>query len=234
MVASPARDRKRFTIDSEELFQGLWIPPGNRTNCVGSLALFLTISEVSPKMAQVIEGVRIETLLYCPSPLLIRDLDIPNLPPDRFAQSRDNFPHGWSCAYQRINVLRGKAGVCQESCSHAGYVFRAGEWNDGLAIAPGQERGILLGHAPAHKRAHVFVVGWRLQMNRADPCPVEDAIGQPMLQIAERGGALETAEGGIIGRALKLRIVHHQFQTRIASRCRKDDGRLKQPGLRPG
>jgi hypothetical protein len=59
-------------------------------------------------------------------------------------------------------------------------------------------------------------------------CPIEDAIGQPMLQVPERGSTPEIAKFGIIGSPLKLRIIHYQFQARIASRCSEDGGCLKQ------
>ena len=40
---------------------------------------------------------------------------------------------------------------------------------------------------------------------------------------------MEIPKRGIIGRALELRIVHHQLQACIASRCSKDGGCLEQP-----
>jgi hypothetical protein len=40
---------------------------------------------------------------------------------------------------------------------------------------------------------------------------------------------LEIPKCGISGRALKLRIVHHQFQASLMSRCGKDGGCVKQP-----
>jgi hypothetical protein len=110
-----------------------------------------------------------------------------------------------------------------------GYIFGADEWNDGRILAPGQEDSALLSDAPADKSAHVFVVGRRLEMNSAYLRPVEDAIGQPMLQIAEAGSVLQIAKSRIVRRTLKLRIVHHQFQAGIACGCCEDCDRLKQP-----
>jgi len=49
-----------------------------------------------------------------------------------------------------------------------------------------------------------------------------------MLQIAEAGKALRVAKRGIIRPALILRIVHHQFQSLIASGCGEDRSGLKQ------
>jgi len=49
----------------------------------------------------------------------------------------------------------------------------------------GCEGGMQLEYAPADKSAYVFVVGRRLKMNGTDLRPLEDTIGQPMLQIPE-------------------------------------------------
>ena len=71
-----------------------------------------------------------------------------------------------------------------------GYVFGTHEWNDRLILAPRQEGGALLGDVSADKSPHVFVVRWRLKMNSSDLRPVEDAIGKPMLQVAQAGSVL--------------------------------------------
>ena len=68
--------------------------------------------------------------------------------------------------------------------SGTGYVFRTHKWNDRFILAPRQEGGALLGDAAADKSPHVFVIRWRLEMNSAHLRPIEDAIGQPMLQVA--------------------------------------------------
>lgn len=180
-----ARDDEILGIRPEELFQGLWIPPGNHTNCIGSLALFLTIPEILPKMAQVIEGVRIEMLLHGVGPLLVRDGHISDRPPERLGESFDNLAHGWSFAHEQVYVSGRQAGTGQKSCGHAGYIFGAGQGSDGVTRAPRQECGILRGHAAANQRADVLVIERRLNMNGPDLRPVEDAIGQPMLQISE-------------------------------------------------
>ena len=65
-------------------------------------------------------------------------------------------------------------------------------------------------------------------MNSAHLRPVEDAIGQSMLQIAETGGARQTSKRGITRRALILRIVHHEFEGRIASGSGEGRGGFKQ------
>jgi hypothetical protein len=90
-------------------------------------------------------------------------------------------------ADQRVHALRRRTGIRQQGCGYAGYVFRAHEWNDGLILAPRQEGGALLGNASTYKSAHVFKVGRRLEMNSVHVRPVENAIGQPMLQIAKAG-----------------------------------------------
>jgi hypothetical protein len=122
--------------------------------------------------------------------------------------------------------LRRGARIRQQGCGHTGYVFRAHEWNDRFILAPWQEDGALLGDAAADKGPHVFVVGRRLEMNSVHLSPVEDAVGQSMLQIAEAGSVLQIAKGGL---ALKLRIVYHQLDARIACGCSEDRDRLKQP-----
>jgi hypothetical protein len=66
-------------------------------------------------------------------------------------------------------------------------------------------------------------------MNSSHLRPVEDAIGQSMLQIAEAGSVLQIAKGGLARPALKLRIVHHQLDARIACGCSEDCDCLKQP-----
>src|SRR5258708_38911851 len=96
-------------------------------------------------------------------------------------------------------------------------------------MTPRQENGILLGHASADQSAYVFVIRRCLKMNGPNLRPVEDTIGQPMLQISKGWSALEIAKRGITRRTLKLRIVHHQFQSRITSRCSKDGHCLKEP-----
>ena len=75
--------------------------------------------------------------------------------------------------------------------------------NDGRILSPRQKDGALLGDAP-DKSAYVLIVGWRLEMNSTHVCPVENAIGQPVLQIAEAGSVLQMAKSWIAGPALKL------------------------------
>ena len=60
---------KDFGIRPEELFQRLRIPAGDLTNRIGSLAVFLTIPEVLPKMGQMIErvGIDVAPLLHQPT-----------------------------------------------------------------------------------------------------------------------------------------------------------------------
>src|SRR5882762_1051622 len=91
-----------FGIRSEELFQRLRIPASDHTNGIGSLEVLLAFPEVLPKMCQMIERMRIDPLLHCLSPLLVRDGHIANRPPYRAAESFDNFPHCWSFAHQRV------------------------------------------------------------------------------------------------------------------------------------
>src|SRR5262249_35269521 len=100
----------------------------------------------------------------------------------------------WSFADQRVRVLKRYARIGQQACGHAGYVFRTNERNDGFF--PAKENGVLLGNASANESAHVFIVGWCLEMNCSDPRPIEDAIGQSMLQIAETGSVLQIAKAG--------------------------------------
>src|SRR5271169_6220107 len=85
-----------FGIRSEELLQRLRIPASDHTNGIRSLEAFPTFPEVLPKMGQMIERVRIDPLLHCFNPLLVRDGHIANRPPHRPTESFDNFPHCWS------------------------------------------------------------------------------------------------------------------------------------------
>src|ERR1700724_1046435 len=155
------------------------------TNRVGCLAAFLAVPEVLPPMGQMIECMGIDSLLHCICPLLVCDWHIANRPADSFAKGFNNLARRQSFTHQRVYLFRGRVGSGQKSGSHAGSVFGAGEWNNGVTIAPGQKRGILMGYAATDKRAYIFVIGWRLQMNGSKLCPVENTITQPMLQISE-------------------------------------------------
>src|SRR5579862_5274609 len=135
----------------------------------------------------MIERMRTEPLLHRIGPLLVRDSHIPNWPSDRSPQSFDHLSYRGSFADQSVRALKRRARIGQQSSGYTGYIFRADQWNHGRILAPRQEDSTLLGDALANKSAHVFVVGWRLDMNSAHLRPVEDAIGQPMLQIAEAG-----------------------------------------------
>ena len=63
--------------------------------------------------------------------------------------------------------------------------------SNGLAFRRrGEHPGVAVGDIAADQSTHVFIVRRRLNMNSPDLRPVEDAIGQPMLQIAEAGSVL--------------------------------------------
>src|ERR1700733_8353930 len=130
---------ERFGIRQEKLFQRLWISPSKHTTGIGNLDTVLTFPEVLPKMGQMIERVRIDSLLYCISPLFVSDWHISNLPPDCPPQSFNDFPHCRSLAHQGVYILGGQAGASEKNCGYSGYVFCTSEWNDGLAITPRQE-----------------------------------------------------------------------------------------------
>src|SRR6266567_2034243 len=91
----------RFGILPEKFLQRLRIPAGYHTNRFGSLEVFPTFPEVLPKMGQMIDRVRIDSLLHCLSPLLVGNRNISNWPPDCPAESFDNFPHCWGFAHHR-------------------------------------------------------------------------------------------------------------------------------------
>src|ERR1700757_2335223 len=101
-TTSLARPAEGFGIRPEEILQPLRFPASHLTNSIGSVALFPAIPEVLPKMAQMIEGVRIDSLLHSLSPLLIRDWDITNWPTQHTSKGFDNFPHCQSLGYQRV------------------------------------------------------------------------------------------------------------------------------------
>src|ERR1700757_3350661 len=122
----------KFRIRSEKLLQGLRIPASNHTNSIGRLVVILVLAEVLPKLGQMIERVRVDSLLRGLSPLLVGYRYITNRPPDRLAQSFDEFLYRWSFADEGVYGLGWKAGVSEESCSYAGHIYRTGEWNDGF------------------------------------------------------------------------------------------------------
>src|SRR6476646_6814292 len=104
--------------------------------------------------------------------------------PDRVGESIEDLLHRWSFAHDRVNRF-GRNGSHQKGCGDPCYIFRAGEGNDCAAVAPGQKRSILLGHAPAYQGAQVFVIRGSLNMYGSDLRPVENVVHEPMLQIAE-------------------------------------------------
>src|SRR5215472_16588703 len=177
----------------------------------------------------MIERVRIEPLLYRIRPLFVGNWNVSNRASDGSPEGVDHVFYCWGLANQGIHALRRHASIRQQSCCDPGYVFRTHEWNDRFILAPRQEGGALLGDAVADKSPHIFVIGWRLEVNSVHLRPFEDAIGQSMLQIAEAGSMLQIAKAGLAGPALKLRIVYHQLDARIACGCREDCDRLKQP-----
>ena len=85
---------ERAGCRSEELLQRLRIPAGDRTDRIGRPGACLTFSKVPPKMGQMIERVRIDSLLYCIGPLFVSNRHILNLPSDSLPQSFNDFPHG--------------------------------------------------------------------------------------------------------------------------------------------
>src|SRR5215472_2269175 len=138
----------------------------------------------------MIERVRIDPPLYRVGPLLVRDCHVSNRPSGCSCESFRHLSHRRSLADQGVHTLRRSTRILQQSGGNVGYIFGTYEWDDGRILAPRQEDSALLGDAPADKSAHIFVVGRCLEMNSAYLRPVEDAIGQPMLQIAEAGGVL--------------------------------------------
>ena len=105
----------RFGIRSEEFLQRLWIPAGYHSNRITSLVAFLTFPEVLPKVGQMIERMRLDSLLHCFCPLLVRDGYISNRPPHHPPESFDDLPHCWRFAHQRVYILGRHAGVSQKS-----------------------------------------------------------------------------------------------------------------------
>jgi hypothetical protein len=176
-----------FGIRPEKFFQRLRISSGDHTDRIGSLDAFFTSPEVLPKMCQMIERVKIDPLLHRIGPLLVRDCHVSSRPSDGSLESFGHLSHCWSFADQSVRALKRRTRIGKQGCGYTGYVLRADEWNDGRILAPRQEDGAFFGDAPTDKSAHVFVIGWRLEMNDAHLRPVEDAISQPMLQIPEAG-----------------------------------------------
>src|SRR5580692_6195304 len=152
----------------------------------------------------MIKRVRTEPLFHRIGPLLVRDSNVSNWPPDRSPQSFGHFFDRGSFADQSVRVLRWRARMSQQSCSDPRYIFCPDERNHRGIRSPRQEDGTLLSDASTDERAHVFVVGRGLEMNGAHLRPIEDAIGQPMLQIAEAGSTIQIAIREIAGPALIL------------------------------
>src|SRR5260370_41487284 len=221
-MTSSTSGTDRFGICSEEFFQGLWSPACNLTNRISGPAAFLTIPKIAPKMGQMIERVRVDWVFYSLGPLLVCDCRIANRPTHNFTKSFDNLLYSWSFAHQLVYLFGRKLGAGQKSCGASGYVFGDGQRNDSVSITPREKHGILCGHASADKRAYILVVGWCLNMNGPNLRPIKNSIGQPMLQIPKRRSVSKVSKRLIIGCALKLRIVHDQFQSGIAGRCSKD------------
>src|SRR6516162_4092050 len=140
----------------------------------------------------MIKRVRAEPLFHRTGPLLVRGSHISNWPSDRSRQGFSDRSDCWNFGDQRVNVLGWHARIGQQGCGDTRHVFRADERNHGRILAPRQVDSALLGNAPADKSAYVFVIRWRLEMNSAHLRPIEDAIGQAMLQIAEAGNTRET------------------------------------------
>src|SRR6266700_8008563 len=88
------RGAERSDVLSEELLQRLWSPACYLTNRIGSLAGFLTIPEVLPKVGQVIECMGIDSFLHRICPLLVCDWHIANRPSDSFTKGFNNLPRG--------------------------------------------------------------------------------------------------------------------------------------------
>jgi hypothetical protein len=79
---------------------------------------------------------------------------------------------------------------------------------------------ILLGDAGCDQCSHILKKRRRLEVYCSDPSPIEDLIGQSVLQISKTRG---------IGSALKLRHIHNQFCSSAAGGGRKDRCGLQKP-----
>jgi len=172
-------------IRPNKLLQRLRFAASHSTDRFRSSEGHFALSEVLPKMGQMIYCVRIDSLLHCLLPLLVCDWHVTDWPAERLAESLDNLPYRLSLGHQREHRFGRYIRLREKSCGYEGYVFGAGERNDCVTIAPRQEYSILRCHALADKSSHVFVIGWRLKMNGTDFRPVEYAIGKPMLQVSE-------------------------------------------------
>src|SRR6185312_10666411 len=139
----------------------------------------------------MIERVRIEPLLHSLSPLLVRDRYIADRPPYGVTKGFDNFPHRRRFTHDGVYILGRQTGIGQKGCRYPRNIFRTGEWNNRRLIAPRQEGRILLGHGPADESAYIFVIRRRLKMNSPDLRPIENTIGQPVLQVSEGGSGLQ-------------------------------------------
>ena len=152
----------------------------------------------------MIERMGIDPLLHCIAPLLVRDRDVSNWPPDRAPEGFNHPSYCWGFADERVNALGRGTKISQQSCTYTGNIFRADEGDNGRILSPRHEDGALLGDAPADKSAYVLIVGRRLEVNSSHLRPIKYAIGQPVLQVAEAGSVLQMAKSRIAARTLKL------------------------------
>ena len=86
-------DADCFGIRSEKFFQCLRILSGNQTDGIGGLELLFASPEVLPEMCQMIDRVRVDPLLHCIGPLLVRDCDISKRPTNCPGQTLDHLPY---------------------------------------------------------------------------------------------------------------------------------------------
>src|SRR5262245_5164552 len=100
-------------------------------------------------MCQMIESVRVDTLLHRIGPLLVRDCHISNRPSDGSRESLGHLSHCGRFANKRVRTLKRRTRISKQGCGYTGYVFCADEGNDSFILAPRQEGGALLGDAAA-------------------------------------------------------------------------------------
>jgi len=145
----------RFGIRKEELFQRLWISAVTTRMVSVAWTGFSLLRKYCQRMAQMIERVRIDSLPYGIRPLFISNWHISNLRPMALPRVstisrtvRVSLTRGYTFWVGRPEPARRVAATRDTSSAPV-------SWNDGFAIAPRQEGGILLGHAPAD-RARTF------------------------------------------------------------------------------
>lgn len=170
-----------------------------------------TCPEVAPKMGKMVGRMWVGSLLHYVGPLVIGNWHICEGTPKHFAEGLDYLLHRESLAHHWICPLRRLTIAAQEGRGDPGNIFATGKRKSCVAIAPGQEDCVLFSDGAADQCAYVLVIRWSLNMNCSDLCPIENSIGQTVLQVSTGRGTYKLPENGVVWCIVELRIVNNQI-----------------------